>query len=928
MLGCWALEILIIVLVLSLIGLGMKLRKSSKDRAIEKARKEQLAKDLEQYYIGLNEKAIEFENLLIKYKNRYIDNRQHNHIKQLYKDLFDEVKNISSTVKEKYVGLKNFESMYSNLQQCIEIINNNFYKREATEMKAMFSNIDGKELDEQQQKAVMTDEENTLVLAGAGSGKTLTISAKVKYLVERLNVDPSEILLISFTKASASEMTERIQTKLGIQIAANTFHKLGLDIIRKYSNSPNVNVSGESVLPNIINEYFKSNILKNPNMLSDVLNFYSMYLAIPKDLEQFETFGEYFEDQSSYDMETIKSKVENAEQRLKVDYRTLDLERVKSLEEVMIANYLYLNGIKYEYECTYPNKEEKQFSQYKPDFYLPDYDIYLEHFGISEKNTVPWLNKIQEKAYLDGIVWKRNMHKKFNTTLVETYSYYNAQGILLSKLEQILKAKGVKLNHIDLRLVYEKITLQERENQQFIEFKKLINTFIMLFKSNGFDESEFEKMVYEQKNNKDSLFLKERAMLFIKIIKPIYRAYEDHLKAKHLIDFNDMINLSTKIVRDNKPALPYKYIIIDEFQDISMGRYSLVKAIKQLTNAKLLAVGDDWQAIYRFAGSDLQLFVKFPEYFGYTKMLRIERTYRNSQQLIDIASKFVMKNPIQFKKNLISGKKKTTPIKIYGHVDDAISAFKAAIDDILANSPTTTDIMVIGRNNSDFRNLFEKDTSKIFEFKEKTVSTPHRLKSSLYPNLVFELITAHKSKGLESENVIVINLKNNIIGFPNKISDDPLLSLVLTNADHFPYAEERRGFYVAITRTKNRTYLIAPETDTSLFVEELIKDQNIPFEMATSERATRDNPKCPYCQTGYLVLRTKSGGGKSFLGCSNFPRCSTTIKEVDILKNPMKCEICDSYMVKRKGPYGEFYGCVEFPKCSHKIKIPSIKARV
>lgn len=861
--------------------------------------------------------ANDFCTALDLLKQRYIDHTDVLKLRNNYLGLFEQVDQLSAKKIDQNKNLKDFHNIYLNLEGCIATYNEEFFSRESIAMEAMFSDIDGKKLDQQQEHVVMTNEENTLVLAGAGSGKTLTISAKVKYLVNRLDVSPEEILLISFTKASAIEMTERIQSKLGIQIEALTFHKLGLDLIKRLADTQ-PDITDDDALGKVLNTYFKETVLADENVLANIVKFYSAFLAIPKELEKYTTFGEYLEDQSSYDLETIRSKVQKSEQDLKKNYRTLQFEKVKSLEEVMIANFLYLNGIEYEYEKIYPYREANSYNQYKPDFYLPESKIYLEHFGISKDNRTPWLEPFEERKYLDGIKWKRETHEKNNTKLIETYSYYNKQGILLKKLDLLLRAHDVKFQPIDLKFVYEKIALQEKEEQQFKEFKKLISTFITLFKSNGYQETDFNNLIVKTQNDKNP-FLKDRALLFLDIVKPIFMAYEERLSKTQTIDFNDMINMATTLVETKRPdSIKYKYIIIDEFQDISMGRYRLVKALKDLTQAKILAVGDDWQSVYRFAGSDLQLFVEFEKYFGYTKTLKIEQTYRNSQQLIDVASKFVLKNSIQLKKDLYSNKRKSNPIRIYGFSDDYIGAFSSAVDKIVAEFGGNAEIMVIGRNNLDFRFLFEKDSNKQFSYKQHP---KHILKSSKYPKVQFKVLTAHQSKGLEADNVIVVNLRNHLVGFPNKISDDPLLSLVLTDSDRYDYAEERRLFYVATTRTKNNTYLIAPEKDTSIFVEEFVKHYHILFDVVTGEEITRTNPKCPYCQTGRLVIRENGATGEQFLGCSNFPGCKQKLNQIDILKNPLKCEKCAGYMVKRSGKYGRFYGCTNYPICRNSLKI-------
>lgn len=848
---------------------------------------------------------------------QYIDQRI---IIQILKDYEQHYSKLEKLTDDQIVSnppLHSFKQIYSDIYKWKREQNEKFFKTEAHAMEAFFADIDGKTLDEQQQIAVMTNEENTLVLAGAGSGKTLTISAKVKYLVERLGVQPDEILLISFTKASADEMTERIQKKLDIPITAMTFHKLGLEIITSLAKArPEIS---DDELTATINRFFSENVISNTKILQNIVHFFSMYLAVPKNLEEFDTLGEFQQDQSSNNLETLRSKIENSEAQLKQEHRTLKLERVRSLEEVIIANFLYLNGINYEYEAVYPYKGDKYRKAYRPDFYLPDYDIYIEHFGITRDYRTPWLSKIEEEKYIEGIHWKRNLHEENKTVLVETYSYLNKEGTLLMELKKRLKKQNVQFHEIDLRSVYEQLALQEKEEQQFKELKKLIGTFITLFKSNGFTEKDFERME-DDASSIEFPFLKERTQLFLSIVKPIYIVYQENLKKQNSIDFNDMINNATQLLTTLQPdSIKYKYIIIDEFQDISMGRYRLVKAIKDLTAAKVMAVGDDWQSVYRFSGSDLELFIHFEKYFGFTEILRIERTYRNSQQLINTAANFVMSNQRQLKKNLISSKTQSNPIEIYGFDADVMGAFSRAVDHIIFKNGTKTEIMVISRNNADFKYLFANDRQKQFSYNEKKEG--HSLKSKKYSTVKFLLLTAHRSKGLEADNVIVINLRNHLIGFPNKIADDSLLSLVLTDADQYEYAEERRTFYVALTRTKNKTYLIAPQRETSVFVEELIQEHAIPFNLVTNEESIRKNPKCPHCSTGQLILRTNARDNSYFLGCTNYPSCAQTFKEIDILKKPLKCMKCEGYMVKRKGPRGDFYGCSNYPLCKNSLSI-------
>lgn len=820
--------------------------------------------------------------------------------------------------KSKEPDIISFKSTFSNIDNLIKNWNEKYIKNELEKNKALFDDIDGKSLDCQQRRAIVVDEMNNLVLAGAGSGKTLTISCKVKYLVDTKNIKPEEILLISFTKKAAEEMTTRIANRLGINIESKTFHKLGLDIITEH-NKKRFDIAEN--LGNIIDEYFTKYIFDDNNQIINMINFFSYYLNIPKDMEKYKNLGELYEEEKSADFETLKGKYNKNEiideqiSTLKYNKKTIQGETVKSLEEVQIANFLFLNSINYEYESLYPYESDDPYKKnYRPDFYLPDYNIYIEHFGITKDEKVPWLSEIEETKYLDGIKWKREFHKKNKTKLLETYSYYNKEGRLLTELENMLKNNNVKFKEADYLDIYDKI-YESAKDKYFKEFKKLISSFISLFKSNGYNEKSFEDLVKKSlyiKNN----FLKQRSLAFIDIVKPIYTLYQSKFKESESIDFNDMINLATEIIKDGNLTLKYKYIIIDEYQDTSVSRYNLITAIKIRTNAKLMCVGDDWQSIYRFAGSDIDLFTNFEKYFGYYELLKIEKTYRNSQELIDIAGKFVMSNPNQFKKNLKSDKHNSEPIIIKGYSTDIITAIRSAIDDIASKSGDLSDIIILGRNNFDIDFI---EASSNYEF--KIIRSQGLIKYRKYPTLNIHYLTAHRSKGLEADNVIMINLENKQLGFPNKISDDPVLSLVLTSKDDFDYSEERRLFYVGLTRTKNTTYLIVPDRNPSIFIEDLKFMVNVVKEFNPNEETIQNNPHCPKCKKGILVLRENLQNHSKFLGCSNYPLCDYSVKDLGILDSKKICPICGGFMVRRKGSYGTFYGCTNFPQCRNTEKI-------
>lgn len=851
----------------------------------------------------------EFIQTIEEGKKEYFTHSLRDNLLKEYQNTYDLLKNKPYS-KNKYENIFKFLEIFSNLDQLVKVWNSEYIENELINSRYIFDNVDGKSLDDQQRRAVVVDEDNNLILAGAGSGKTLTISGKVKYLVESKNIKPEEILLISFTKKAAEEMNERIAKNLGLSVESKTFHKLGLDIIKeKKKKVPDISDN----LDNIIDKYFKQTIYKDKLNFKSLMTFYSCYINIPKDIEQFDNLGEYYKQYKNLDFTTIRDKCEinkTMEKKLKLERKTINREQVKSIEEVMIANYLYLNGVKYVYEYKYPYDIDDNYRKnYRPDFYLPDYDIYIEHFGINKDGTNSLFTEIEQEKYSKGIEWKRALHKKNGTNLVETYSYYNSEGVLLNKLESKLSKLGVKFQEVDFEYIYNTI-IDSQEDNYFKEFRKLISTFIGLFKSRGYTLSNFDELSIAANKIKNR-FLRERNLLFIDIVKPIYLEYQQFLDLNSQIDFNDMIAEATEIVRNDEVEFKYKYIIIDEYQDISKSRFDLIKEIKKQTNSKLICVGDDWQSIYRFTGSDIDLFTNFEKHVGYYELLKIEKTYRNSQQLIDIAGKFIMKNKNQLVKNLKSDKNINTPIKMISYNDDMCEAIEKAIEDIVKTFGKSAEITILGRNNFDVKVLDNNSVYKIIKKGNDTL-----IKHIEYPNLKINYITAHKSKGLEGDNVIIINLENKITGFPNQMVDDPVLDLVLTKGDSFEFAEERRLFYVALTRTKNRLYLIVPERNSSVFCDELKKDFSINNEALRSEKRI-EIPRCPKCMEGRIVKRINSYK-EEFVGCDNYPMCDFTYKSVEIFNRQVICNKCGSYMIKREANGHCFWGCTNYPYCKNK----------
>lgn len=808
--------------------------------------------------------------------------------------------------------------------------NNKYKAHEMAACAALFDDVGGKSLDSQQRDAVVTDEYSNLVIAGAGSGKTLTVVAKVKYLVERWQVDPSEILVTSFTRKSVEELAGRI-AQAGVHgVSTKTFHSLGLSVLDRPG------VANKNELKNCILRYLRSEILESPECIRAYLEFYGCYASIPADYGEFDTDSDRFQELKSMDLFTLKGQLSRIAEERRGSHDTLQGEKVNSLEELIIANHLFLNGVRYEYETPYPGAYDSKGNRaYQPDFYLPDYDIWLEHFGIDENGRAPWLGSPgEEKMYVEGIKWKRNVHRQNKTRLIESYSFWNKGNKLIEKLDSLLASNGVQLKQdIDeLVRLYESLRQDERLLKSIWD---LISTFVSLFKANNTTLAE----VNERAANayRADAFMMHRHRLFITFVGPIINFYQLYLREKGLVDFDDMINHATQAIRSNGIPEHYKCIIVDEYQDISASRFGLINAIRDTTGAKLICVGDDWQSIYRFAGSDVTLFTSFDKFSGFHEKLKIEGTYRNSQSLIDAASKFIMKNPSQLPKVMVSQKQRQNPSPIVVmSLKSQVEALSRALDDILSAGNFSGSILILARHNFDWDTVFNdrRSTDKPTEVLERFTARKDAKTGDIdvtykgYRGIKF--ISVHRAKGLEADEVIVLNLVNDRYGFPNKIADDPLLNLLLAACDDHPYAEERRLFYVAITRTKNRVYLIASHAEAyngrSAFVNEILDDSSGRVVKLITEEGDREPANCPRCGKGILIVRRNGKTGREFLGCTNYPFCEKTYpgSQVEILSHQVECPQCGGWMVKRAGPRGDFYGCSNYPDyCRATIAISS-----
>ena len=823
-----------------------------------------------------------------------------------------------------YHGIEDLQRSPSFISKHNEDFLSRHLKAENTYLDDILKSVDPViKLDEEQRKVVLSDEDYTLVIAGAGAGKTTTVAAKVKYLVEKKGVKPEQILVISFTNKAVGELRDKINKSLKINCPVTTFHKTGYAILRKQDNEKRQVVDGGFMF-NVINNYLKGNILEQPELVDKLILFFGSYFDAPYEGEGLNDFFNYI---SKSDFTTLKGNMSEYTEEI-IDKRTgkcisIAHERMRSAQEVQIANFLYLNQIDYRYERPYEYHILKSRKPYTPDFTITQGDklAYLEHFGITEDGKNNRYNEEQLSRYKQEINDKVKLHKKHNTDLIYTFSGYSDGRSLLEHLRENLQKHGFTLIPRDSKEVFEKIVNTE-ENKYIMKLVKLVCTFIQNFKTNGFSIDDFSR--FERKSTN------ERTKLFLSICQQCFLEYSKRLKEKNAVDFEDMINDSVCVLNEQQrigAELDFKYIIVDEYQDISRQRFDLTKELSKICKAKIIAVGDDWQSIYAYAGSDITLFTHFKQTMGYGLELKITKTYRNAQEVIDIAGGFIQKNQSQLRKELISPKHIEQPIVIESYsenVDRKQTAGKggryymigekveAIVEKILLENPKSS-ILLLGRYGFD---AFHLSHSGKFVYNEKTGGVT----STKFPNVALDFMTVHRAKGLGYDNVIIINARNEVYGFPSQVQDDPVLKYVVRDDHSIEYAEERRLFYVALTRTKNRVYLIVPQERPSSFVLELIDDYlQVVLHGDIDRNENKDNKeikKCPIC--GYpLQLRYKQNYGLKLWMCTNEPElCDFMTNDLSGGRlSIIKCDQCkDGYLIVKpgKGDRQPFLGCTNY----------------
>jgi len=722
--------------------------------------------------------------------------------------------------------------------------------------------IEGKKLEESQKEAILAEGKNVCVNAGAGSGKTLTILGKIIHLLDKKLAKPEEILIMAFNRKVSIELKKRVNDLAkefphlskelqdisilkGPDRKIHTFHsfcfseivqkenKTLANYLRTKDKNNKANEDDEHEDENdarqrtnkFFNDLIKDLVTKDKKFGEFLIKYFLSYLKIYKDIfNEIKTLQEYEEKILRQKREPLSSP------KYKVG-------QVRSVEECEIANFLFLKGIEYIYEDPYPkNKIPKDWTKgYRPDFHLIKkdkegkiiYDVYIEHFGLDKNGNPPKWWPDREK-YKKGHLDKIELHKNNKTKLICTYSFQKLDGTLLKNLTNQLKKNGIQVPDKNI-YTDEEALLEFKKNKSTTPFTNLIRTFLTNFKIREFNFDYLKKRLNAKDKEGNLIFedyKKMKAEAFIYLFENFYNSYHNFLKNESedgSIDFEDMILFGKKRIDiDN-----LKYLIVDEFQDISPLRASLIKNLRKLSSFNFFCVGDDWQSIYRFAGGEIGIMVfetEFEKYFGKRVKKDLQSTHRFNDRLCEVSSIFILANKEGQLPKKINSVKKTNepPIEIFEQekITNDYSLRKHVImelDKIFdkhKNDKEPIKILFLSRfNTTTYSNLYDdlrKLVTRIFANKMQKGKR----------QIIFS--TVHKAKGAEYDYVFLMNVNNEALGFPSNIDDDEILKLIIDHVDIYPYEEERRLFYVALTRTKNKVFIYAATNDkASSFINEI-----------------------------------------------------------------------------------------------------------
>ena len=780
-----------------------------------------------------------------------------------------------------------------------------------------FDNLFKYSLSKEQRMAIVDDANASLAIASAGSGKTSILKGKYAFLIESGQATQKEILVMAFNRKVKEEIVNDLEVMGFSNPNVETFHSFGKSVSEMKGEKFTIDSLAGEDKHKLINTKLIDTLLtiaeEEDKQIRRRLREFKLLCPCHSIFSLAKDEIEYKQAMNDYPYKRDPFKDTDYERPLRIpaiDGKTF----VKSQEELLIINYLIACGIEVIYEKKFPDAE----FDYRPDFYLPIADLWWEHFGIDKKGESPF-----GKKYIKEYQNKKNLHERLHTNHFFTYSHQVQENKIIPLINKILKKHSIKMSYISQEKIDANIQKYYSDT-----VNTLIAQSIRQAKANQYSTKEIEKR-YE--GLKDQF----RASKFSKIFIPFYKAYEKYLDRNGTNDFEDMILKATSILLDSsaKTSPRYKFILVDEFQDLSISRERLLESIIMNNDkSKLFAVGDDWQSIYRFTGSDIGAVTRFEEKFPMLKNRErgrdfavnlIKRTYRFEDSIAKVSANFIQKNPNQVPKITKGNRNNNETSFEFFDVEEYSTKYMLKILKHIPKGPNKKSVYFLARANFSINNNVENEMT-IYDSVEKKIDWKEMQKSR--PDLEIKWNTIHSAKGLEKDIVIILGNDSGSRGFPNWWGEDPLFSIFLPQDDSFLYAEERRVMYVAMTRTKSSNFFVHKDQKPSIFIDEIkgiCESLNIEYK----EHTYRDNriKPCPDCikfgRKGWLTIKTsnpnrpKSQGYFNVrLACNLFnPVYKNSENFCDYFENDAICPECISngyesnIYVKDEGPQAKIF---------------------
>lgn len=700
-------------------------------------------------------------------------------------------------------------------------------------------------LNDNQQEAVVSEEARLLVLAGAGSGKTKTLLQKLIYLIEEKGVSPSQILAITFTKNAANEMLDRLiitvendgeyermlsnksvpileknRQRLLYQrkhkwidgLTVKTFHSFCYQVLRNYG----------------VNEFdnkFKIIGAEKGDDEDDVNKFAApetVYEVIHKLLISSCDDNAYLLKLKRHILDYFVDKVHIAKPDAVLNskhakyYTSLDGTKLRSKSEQFIADWFYRHSIKYEYE---PLLNIKDFP-FHPDFYVPAANLYIEHVSDKSYNT-----KSKEEQFEKG-----------NLLLVKTFeAMTNDSALFNHTLDKIVKNRLPEDFQYTQALSYKEEFNGYHENVK--DFLTQVIRIVDMIKVENIDLNDVVANAAKDQH--------ERVRHFYELAIPLIKKYMAYCTDKSYLDFNDLILKTTNLFQHqndiaSKYRNQYQYILVDEFQDVNNLQVDLI-ALLISANTQLFCVGDDWQSIYGFRGSNVSYIVNFETHFPNAKVIKLNLNYRSTQNIVGASNEVIKNNKFKIEKEVYASKMSEHKIVVYAGNNEAdnLDFCTSKVRELLNEGLNHEDILFLYRRSKMYSPYF-------FRFKNE--------------NLQVQAKTIHAAKGLEAKVVFILGLTEGSGGFPDIWLEDRIFQVIKKANHDLLLEEERRLFYVAITRAKDKLFLITEKGNESSFIKEIpeiftVKSgqpiKSVVEKVITCKKCFSELQKlfvvCPYC---------------------------------------------------------------------------------